>query len=62
LASEISGFIPSNVSFEGVLTGLGGFDVSPDEFRGIIKEFIDKTEREGPIKIRKYWYIPKVEG
>jgi pyruvate ferredoxin oxidoreductase alpha subunit len=62
LASEISGFIPSNVSFEGVLAGLGGFDVSPDEFRGIIKEFIDKTEREGPIKIRKYWYIPKVEG
>ena len=61
LASEIGGLVPSNVSFEGVLAGLGGVDVSPDEFRGIIKDFIDKVEREGPIRVRKYWYIPKIE-
>ncbi len=62
LASEVSGFVPSNTSFEGVLAGIGGFDVSADEFKVIMSEFIDRVEREGLVRIRKYWYIPRVEG
>ncbi|MFB6470735.1 MAG: pyruvate ferredoxin oxidoreductase [Vulcanisaeta sp. AZ3] len=62
LASEISGLIPSNVSYEGVIAGVGGFDVSPDELKTIISDFINRVEREGPVRIRKYWYIPKVKG
>ena len=61
LASELSGLIPSNISFEGVLAGIGGFDVSADEFRAIMKDFMDRVEREGLVRIRKYWYIPKIE-
>ncbi len=61
LASEISGLVPSNISFEGVLAGLGGFDVSADEFKVIMKDFLDKSEREGLVRVRKYWYIPKIE-
>ncbi|GAB6946619.1 pyruvate ferredoxin oxidoreductase [Vulcanisaeta sp. JCM 16161] len=61
LASEVSGFVPSNISFEGVLAGIGGFDVSSDEFKMIMREFVDKVEREGLVRIRKYWYIPKIE-
>ncbi|WP_243680610.1 hypothetical protein [Vulcanisaeta souniana] len=61
LAGEINGLVPNNVSFEGVLAGLGGFDVSADEFKAIMRDFVDKTEREGLVRIRKYWYIPKIE-
>ncbi|ADN51359.1 pyruvate ferredoxin oxidoreductase [Vulcanisaeta distributa] len=61
LASEVSGFVPSNVSFEGILAGVGGFDVSPDEFKTLMMEFINKVEHEGLVRVRKYWYIPKIE-
>lgn len=43
------------------LAGIGGFDVSSDEFKMIMREFVDKVEREGLVRIRKYWYIPKIE-
>ncbi|WP_069806789.1 pyruvate ferredoxin oxidoreductase [Vulcanisaeta thermophila] len=59
LAGEIMGLVPHNVSFKGVIAGVGGFDVSVDEFAELIRDFIDKTERDGPMRVRKSWYIPR---
>ncbi len=62
LAGELMGLVPSNVSFKGVIAGLGGVDVSPSDFRDVIVNFINDVERDGYLRVRKWWYIPSVNG
>ena len=62
LAGELMGLVPSNVSFKGVVAGLAGVDVSPSEFKAIIRDFINETEANGTMRVRKWWYIPNING
>ncbi len=57
------GLVPQSVSFKGVIAGLaGGVDVAPSEVKTAIKDFIDDTEKNGPIRVRKTWLMQKMEG
>lgn len=62
MATEIMGLVPHSVSFKGVIAGLAGVDVTPSEVKAAIKDFIDDTEKNGPIRIRKTWLMQKMEG
>ncbi|GGP20028.1 pyruvate ferredoxin oxidoreductase [Thermocladium modestius] len=62
IATEIMGLVPQSVSFKGVIAGLAGVDVAPSEVKTAIKDFIDDTEKNGPIRVRKTWLMQKMEG
>ena len=60
LAHEVMGLVPSSTSFKGVIAGLAGVDVKVGEFKDLIRGFIEDVERNGPIRVRKAWHIPRV--
>jgi len=57
LATEVLDYVDRDISFWGVVAGLGGVDVSSKEFASIVKGFVGEIEREGFTRRETVYYL-----
>ncbi|MGC9147848.1 MAG: pyruvate ferredoxin oxidoreductase [Sulfolobales archaeon] len=57
IATEVLDYVDRNTSFWGVVTGLGGVDVSSKEFADVFKKFVMEIELNGFTKRETVYYL-----